>query len=425
MRYITRIIVVLFITFIYSYSYSGDLIEPEVLNVVLTLNSNRNFKNWNTFAENNYKIKNFRIPENFLNRIDKEYRRIVAKKSYYDKIFLRGSKWINLIDNKLIQNGMPAGIAELALIESHFQPYAKSNSGAVGMWQLKRKASEESNIHVDFFTDDRLNPALSTYAAINYLKQLHRTFGSWLIAISAYNAGPGAISRLLKKSSFYDILEKNRLPEETMRYITKYIAIQIAMDNGIFRYKPYNTYRVVLIKTHIPFYFVARIVGISTRKLLHLNRFLKHNVMPPEQKRYPIIIPQANYKIFEKNYADLMRKNPRKLLFYKVKRYDSYKKIANFFWLRKSTIERVRRRTGRLYNGKIIRIPWYLTQKRVTMLYYKGLPVRYEKYQVKRGDSLLKIARRFGLTVASIKAVNKIRGSLIRTDQVILLRRKL
>ncbi len=59
------------------------------------------------------------------------------------------------------------------------------------------------------------------------------------------------------------------------------------------------------------------------------------------------------------------------------------------------------------------------------MLYYKGLPVRYEKYQVKRGDSLLKIARRFGLTVASIRAVNKIRGSLIRTNQVILLRRKL
>lgn len=425
MRYISQIIVVLFITFVYSYSYSSDLIEPEVLNVVLALNSSRSFKNWNAFAEDNYKIKNFRIPENFLDRIGKEYRWIIARKSYYDKIFLRGSKWINLINDKLIQNRMPAGIAELALIESHFQPYAKSDSGAVGMWQLERKASEESNIQVDFFTDDRLNPSLSTYAAINYLKQLHRTFGSWLIAISAYNAGPGAISRLLKKNSFYDILEKNRLPIETIRYVAKYIAIQIAIDNGVFRYDPDNIYRVVLIKTHIPFYFIARIVGISTRRLFNLNRFLKHEVMPPEQKRYPIIIPQSNYKIFVRNYADLMKKNPRKLLFYKVKRYDSYRKIANFFWLRKSTIERVRRRAGRLYNGKIIRIPWYLTQKRVTMLYYKGLPVRYEKYQVKRGDSLLKIARRFGLTVASIRAVNKIRGSLIRTNQVILLRRKL
>ncbi len=425
MRYITRIIIVLFITFSYSYSYSSNLIEPEVLNVVLALNSSRNFKSWNTFAENNYKIRNFKLPENFLNRIYKEYRWIIGRKSYYDKIFLRGSKWINLIDDKLIQNKIPAGIAELALIESHFQPYAKSDSGAVGMWQLERKASEESNIHINFFTDDRLNPSLSTYAAINYLKQLHRTFGSWLIAISAYNAGPGAISRLLKKSSFYDILEKNRLPMETIRYIAKYIAIQIAIDNGVFRYDPDNIYRVVLIKTHIPFYFIARIVGISTRRLFRLNRFLKHEVMPPEQKRYPIIIPQSNYKIFVRNYADLIKKNPRKLLFYKVKRYDSYRKIANFFWLRKSTIERVRRRAGRLYNGKIIRIPWYLTQKRVAMLYYKGLPVRYEKYQVKRGDSLLKIARRFGVTVASIRAVNKIRGSLIRTDQVILLRRKL
>ncbi len=425
MRYITRIIIVLFITFSYSYSYSSNLIEPEVLNVVLALNSSRNFRSWNTFAENNYKIRNLKLPENFLNRIYKEYRWIVGRKSYYDKIFLRGSKWINLIDDKLIQNKIPAGIAELALIESHFQPYAKSDSGAVGMWQLERKASEESNIHINFFTDDRLNPSLSTYAAINYLKQLHRTFGSWLIAISAYNAGPGAISRLLKKSSFYDILEKNRLPMETIRYIAKYIAIQIAIDNGVFRYDPDNIYRVVLIKTHIPFYFIARIVGISTRRLFRLNRFLKHEVMPPEQKRYPIIIPQSNYKIFVRNYADLIKKNPRKLLFYKVKRYDSYRKIANFFWLRKSTIERVRRRAGRLYNGKIIRIPWYLTQKRVAMLYYKGLPVRYEKYQVKRGDSLLKIARRFGVTVASIRAVNKIRGSLIRTDQVILLRRKL
>lgn len=425
MRYISRIIVALSLIFISSSAYSSNFAKPQVLNVISALNSNKTFSGWNDFAEDSFRIKNFKIPKNFLNRIKKEYSRIVDNKAYYKKIFLRGSKWINLIDNKLAQNKMPLGIAELALIESHFQPYVKSNSGAVGMWQLKREASKESYIHINFFTDDRLNPYLSTYAAINYLKELHQTFGSWLIAISAYNAGPGTMRHLLRNNSFYDIIKNDKLPHETMRYITKYIALQIAINNGVFRYNPYEKYKIVKVKTHIPFYFLSRIVGIPTHSLFHLNRFLKHYTMPPNQKYDDIIIPQKNYKNFLRNYAELMKNNPRKTLLYRVGEKDSYKKIARFFWLRKATIDRIKRKTGRLYAGKIIKIPWYVTQKRVAMLYYKDLPVRYEKYSVRRGDSLLKIARKFGVTVASIREVNKIRGDLIKANQVIVLRRKL
>jgi len=74
--------------------------------------------------------------------------------------------------------------------------------------------------------------------------------------------------------------------------------------------------------------------------------------MPPNQKYDDIIIPQKNYKNFLKNYAELMKNNPRKTLLYRVGEKDSYKKIASFFWLRKAAIERIKRKTGHLYAGK-------------------------------------------------------------------------
>ncbi len=421
----SRLLAVFLFLIVFTNAYA-DKTEINLKYVLYTLDeSSADVSGFDSFIERNYQYQTLEIPENFIRDVKKKYNFILHHKSFYKELFFRGSKWIDLIRKRLKKNRVPDRIAELALIESHFQPYATSRSGAVGMWQMKRKAASQSAIAVDFFTDERLNPYLSTNAAINYLKQLHRLFGSWIIAIAAYNAGPGTLKRLLKRNNFYEIIKNNLLPRETRFYIAKFFALEIAIDKGVLSYTPYKKYKIVRIKTHIPFYFLSRLAGVSTNSLLKLNRFIKHRALPPGRRFADIIIPVSLYSVFKKNYNELMKPNPRKTLLYKVRRGDSWKKIAAFFWLRKSTIKRLRRKYRHLSSGMLIKIPWYVTQKRIAMLYRKSLPIRYERYYVKRGDSLLKIAHKFGVTIASIRKINKIKGTLIRERQVIIIEKRL
>ena len=423
-KHLKKIFILFFLIIVGSSAYA-DEIKPNLMYIMYSFDNAADLNNLDGLEEYNYKYRHFKIPKNLVRDISKKYDSILKHKLFYEKVFFRGSKWIGLIRSKLKQNNIPSRIAELALIESHFQPYARSRSGAVGMWQMKLEAAAESDINVDFFTDERLNPYLSTDAAINYLKQLHKIFGSWIVSIAAYNAGPGAIKHLLKRHSFYDVIKDNLLPRETQLYIAKFFAFELAIYNGVLHYSPYEKYRLVKIKTHIPLYFLSRLMGISTNSLFKLNRFIKRRVLPPDHKSAEIIIPKSSYTIFKKNYDELMKPNPRKVLLYRVKKNDRWNKIARFFWLRKSTENSLKRKVKHLSAGMIIKIPWYVTQKRIAMLYKKSLPIRYEKYYVKRGDSLLKIAHRFGVTLASIRTVNRIKGSLIREKQLIIIEKRL
>ena len=143
----------------------------------------------------------------------------------------RMDKYSDMITAKLDAKQMPRELIYLAMIESNFNPTARSKVGAVGMWQFMSATARQFGLTVKGRTDERKNPDDATDAALTYLSQLHDRFGSWYLAAAAYNSGAGTVSKALRKvtgksqgtdEDFFRILPS--LPRETQDYVPKLIA---------------------------------------------------------------------------------------------------------------------------------------------------------------------------------------------------------
>jgi membrane-bound lytic murein transglycosylase D len=165
-------------------------------------------------------------------RIDRWVGRLTTTlKGDFKQSLQRMDKYAAMINAKLDARQMPRELAYLALIESNFNPTARSRVSAVGMWQFMSATARQLGLTVRGKVDERKNPAKSTDAALTYLTQLHDRFGSWYLAAAAYNSGAGTVSKALRKvtgqtrgtdEDFFRILSS--LPKETQDYVPKLIA---------------------------------------------------------------------------------------------------------------------------------------------------------------------------------------------------------
>jgi membrane-bound lytic murein transglycosylase D len=165
-------------------------------------------------------------------RIEKWVERLTTTlKADFATSLTRMNKYSEMITAKLDAKQMPRELIYLAMIESNFNPNARSQVGAVGLWQFMSATARQFGLTVKRRTDERTNPADATDAALTYLSQLHSRFGSWYLAAAAYNSGAGTVSKALMKvtgksqgtdEDFFRILPS--LPRETQDYVPKLIA---------------------------------------------------------------------------------------------------------------------------------------------------------------------------------------------------------
>lgn len=165
-------------------------------------------------------------------RIDQWVSRLTTSlRGDFSLSLVRMDKYADMITAKLDAKRMPRELIYLALIESNFNPNARSKVGAVGMWQFMGATARQFGLTVRGKTDERKDPAEATDAALTYLSQLHTRFGSWYLAAAAYNSGAGTVSKALMKvtgqtqgtdEDFFRILPA--LPRETQDYVPKLIA---------------------------------------------------------------------------------------------------------------------------------------------------------------------------------------------------------
>ena len=143
----------------------------------------------------------------------------------------RKDRYDDMILAKLARRSMPASLVYLPMIESGYNPRARSPVKASGMWQFMTATAKRFGLKVNRRVDERANPARSTDAALKYLDYLYDRFGSWYLAAAAYNGGEGRVSKALKQvtgrtrgtdADFYRI--SHRLPQETRDYVPKLIA---------------------------------------------------------------------------------------------------------------------------------------------------------------------------------------------------------
>ncbi|HMC54620.1 MAG TPA: lytic transglycosylase domain-containing protein [Gemmatimonadaceae bacterium] len=165
-------------------------------------------------------------------RVDSWIKRFTTSQRSSMMVYLdRMPKYEEMISAELAERDMPQSLIYLAMVESGFNPKARSPVKASGLWQFMSATARQFGLTVNRRIDERNNPLRATEAALSYLSDLHDRFGSWYLAAAAYNSGEGRVSKALKRvtgrtkgtdADFYRI--SSRLPRETREYVPKIIA---------------------------------------------------------------------------------------------------------------------------------------------------------------------------------------------------------
>lgn len=222
---------------------------------------------------------------------------------YFSDWLDRMSRYEGPIREELRRRDLPEDLVYIALIESGFEPRAVSRARASGLWQFMAGTARDHGLAVSAHVDERLDPVRSTTAAIDFLQSLHDRFGSWYLAVAAYNAGPTRVSRVLKEhvggegpwtdDHFWEIAP--HLPEETRQHIPRLIAAAIlGKDPARYGFHPETSgprsFETVFALGGTPLAEVATGAGVALEEVRNLNPHLLGSVTPPD-RIYPVRVP--------------------------------------------------------------------------------------------------------------------------------------
>ena len=189
-------------------------------------------------------------------------------KERFELAFARGDKYKKSIELVLAKYEIPIDFYYLAMTESYFENEAKSNVGALGIWQFMAGTAKNYGLEVNEKIDERLHPVKSTIAAAKYLKDLYNIFQSWTLAAAAYNCGEYRVLAAIKKAgsrSFPVLSNKKLLPSETINYISK-IWVTREIDNRL-REATKNIFDDLYIDTH-PLKINSSEISLNTLSLI-------------------------------------------------------------------------------------------------------------------------------------------------------------
>jgi len=199
-----------------------------------------------------------------------------------------------------VQKGLPKDLIYVALIESGFSPAARSHANAVGMWQIVPKTGSRFGLMKSKWVDERRHPIKAAKAAAKYLSLLYNRFGSWSLALAAYNAGENAVQWALDKSglkTFWDLMEDGYLPAETRDYVPKvFAAVKIIRNPDVYGFRldlehPIALQETVFVPGGLKLSWVGKQIGIPEENLRSRNPELTRSVTPPGKTKYELHLP--------------------------------------------------------------------------------------------------------------------------------------
>jgi membrane-bound lytic murein transglycosylase D len=178
-------------------------------------------------------------------------------------------KYENLIKQALSDEGIPSWLCYLPLAESRLRLTAVSSAGAEGLWQIMPATARSLGLRVNSKIDERLDVVKSSRAAAQYLKSLHLQFDDWLLALAAYNCGPGNVRKAQRRARAYFYHEISRyLPSQTRRYVPRVLTISHIAQSP-------DTYGLELDKSVLPLRVIEVSQSTSLRTLATYYRLSK------------------------------------------------------------------------------------------------------------------------------------------------------
>ena len=244
--------------------------------------------------------------------LDREFQLAVYDQAQVIMWLKRANRHFDNISKALEQAGMPDDIKYLAVAESALKTYAYSSAGAAGFWQFIKSTGRRYGLQKSRHKDERLDVEASTRAALSYLKDLHEMFGSWTLAMAAYNCGEKRVSEEMQEQGVEDYFLLD-LPLETERYVFRILAVKIILENPeqygydlkqIRLYPPLEVKTVALRlkhKTHLRTIAVA--AGTYYKEIKELNPDIQGRYLMPGL--HWLSIPQKGADGFEERLAKL------------------------------------------------------------------------------------------------------------------------
>lgn len=335
----------------------------------------------------------------------------------------RSGKYLPLMQKELKEAGLPEDLAYLAMIESGFNQKAYSKSDASGLWQFIPGTGSQYNLKTDKYLDERRDAEKSTKAAVSFLSNLYDEFGDWHLAVAAYNAGPGKISKGIERyntKDFWSLAQYDYLAMETKRYVPKLIASIIIAKNpeqygftDIHAESPY-AYETLEVGPGLTLDAVALISNCDRKTIDLLNQELSTDKTPLNQSSYHIKIPVGSQKIASKNLPRLHRIATTDYKSHTIAKGESLSQVCNRYDVNKTTLLKVNNlRDKKLAPGQRLRIPYQNIR-------YHLLPEGSEQtiaaatqdnlilHRIQKGDSISQISRKYKVPAELIISWNNL-----------------
>ena len=294
-----------------------------------------------------------------------------------------GIYYMPIFEQALEKEGLPLELKYLPVIESALNPDAVSRVGATGLWQFMLGTAKGLGLEVNTLVDERRDPIRSSEMAAKYLKQLYNMYGDWSLAIASYNCGPGNVNKAMRragggKKDFWDIYFY--LPAETRGYVPAFIAANYVMtyyqDHNIGKAlarRPVLT-DTIMVNKRVHFDQISAILNVPTEELRVLNPQYRRDEIPGDIRPFSLTLPSKQVYSYIVSEDSIVSHNAA-----------LYARRAEVYPVDKSS------------DG---------SYKTVTKYHY-----------VKRGETISKIARKYGVSTSSIRKWNRLRSNRLRRGQ--------
>jgi membrane-bound lytic murein transglycosylase D len=366
--------------------------------------------------------------------VQRELRKLTTKeRAFLQRGFDNAPMYIGIAEKALRERGLPDELAYLPLIESGYSVKACSRAGAVGMWQFMAGTARLYRLRVDYWVDERRDPFKSSEKAADHLRDLYEWFGSWELALAAYNAGSGSVNRAIDKGKtrdFWELCALGLLKRETREYVPRFYAAAAIAANpeehgfGFTRDGGFPEFEVLRAQKTIDLTILGDTSGVGLASLQRLNPELR-KVITPFGEKYELRVPKRSFDRVLTAYENLPKDVFRNVKRHRVKTGETLGEIAlrygtDLYLLKKiNDIDNAKR----LKAGDRILVP---VSGRFTA---QGAgPAEYEEldregrasgtetkkifgtqtigYRVKQGDSVWSIARKYATEVDRVLDAN-------------------
>ena len=309
----------------------------------------------------------------------------IRKRALVSRVLGLSHLYFPMFEEELDRYNLPIEFKYLAIVESALNPIAVSRSGAGGLWQFMYPTGKMFGLNQDSYTDERKDPYESTKAACKYVKYLYGMFGDWQMVLAAYNCGPGTVNKAIRRSggkkTYWEI--RPYLPLETQNYVPAFIAVNYVMNYS----KEHNLYPIspkkefffadtVKLASRTDLKHVANVLQMNIDDLKFLNPKYKTTTIPFDHENSILCLPATKVGAFISNQEFIYN-------------------------LSKENINIAYKSTTNLKGNSVSKLPSY--------------------HNVKKGEGLVSIARKYHCTAAEIKSWNKLKSNKVSPGKKLII----